>query len=279
MCPRKPQIVSATVIAVTLSMVTIACSIGETKYETITSPVQVAPPATKTCDSPFVAPDLQTLKTCGDGKGHCYEGVRVSLPTENLEACDGTQVCLPDKLLKANGTPLKTCKFFIGDAPGACMSILVKDIGAHKDELKQDVCDPDERCAPCVNPLDGTDTKLCGVGAGVHEKDCTGGAGGEALATCCHGAGVCSKSEGIPEQSRGYLDRESCPENKLCTPAALVNGKPVKCDTLGIGGVCLDVCFASMLKSTTMVLGGGCGPTEVCIPCALGKGQGLPGCD
>ncbi|MBX3212582.1 MAG: hypothetical protein KF850_11160 [Labilithrix sp.] len=252
-----------------------ACSIGETTYETVTLPVR-AKNETRTCESPFAKPPLRELESCGDGKGHCFDGARTPLPESKLRACTGSDVCVPDKLLLAGGEKLKACTF-LNKKPGACLSLLVKDIELHKNELQRDVCDDDERCAPCVDPTNGEDTHLCDP-IGVHERACVGGEGASAE-TCCHGFGVCMNEDAAPEGSREDLQRETCPSKQVCAPAAMVEGRPVKCDVLGVAGVCLDTCFASMLRPTTVVMRGGCGPTELCLPCAIGKGQGMPGCD
>lgn len=252
-----------------------ACSIGEVTHETITLPFR-ASTETKTCDSKFVLPPVATLKPCGEGKGHCFDGTRVNAP--GLPACEGKDVCVPDEILNANGTKLKSCKFFIGGAPGVCVSLLHDQVAAHKDQLQKDVCEADERCAPCVDPTNGKETKICEA-TGVHELPCTGGKEANTAVACCHGSGTCINAEAVPEDQRGDLSREVCPAAQLCAPAAMVGGAPVKCSAAGLSGVCLDVCFASMMKSVSKAMRGGCGPTELCMPCLLAAGQGMPGCD
>ena len=274
----SPAVFRTAVVLVVAAGVT-ACSIGETRYEKITLPVRVQK-ETRTCDSPFVAPDLSTLKKCGSGKSHCFPASKTSFPKEEFDACEGgdDEICLPDQLLSAGGKKPKECKFLTGD-PGACVPISIKQVGENKDMLKQDACEPDERCAPCVDPRNGSDTHLCEE-QGVHEKECVGGPGEEgSVEPCCHGAGLCLKQEMVPEDQRGDMSREVCSEGKLCAPAAMAEGNPVKCDVLGFSGVCLDVCFAQMLKGTAQVTRAGCGPTEICLPCVIGKGQGMPGCE
>jgi hypothetical protein len=258
-------------LALTLALV--ACRIGEKDYETITYPLRIAP-TTRTCNSPFVAPDMSTLKACGNGLGHCFAGDKTAIP--NLPACEGSDVCVPDKVLAANGTKLKACTF-LGGKPGACVSLLIQDITAHKDQLQPDVCDKDiERCAPCISPLDGSNTHLCEE-AGVHTEACTGGSGAE-QASCCHGSGVCMNPDAAPEDQRGSLHHDICPDGKLCAPAALVDGNPTRCHAFGDKGVCIDVCFAAQLAPSGPVMRSVCGPTEICLPCVIGAGQGMPGC-
>lgn len=263
------------VIASTLAIA--ACRIGETQYDTITNPVITAS-AIKTCTGGFANPDLSTLTTCGDGQGHCYEGDKTALV--GLPSCPAGgsgDTCVPDKVLTANGGMLKSCTFFIGNAPGACVSMLVDDIAQHKDSLKQDVCDENERCSPCTDPRDGSNTHLCEP-YGVYQDACKGGTGA-APEACCHRQGVCLEPSAIPDDVRDHVESETCSSGKLCAPAALVNGQPQTCHALGASGVCIDLCFAAMLGPAAPVLRSGCNAASVCLPCAIGKSYGMPGCD
>lgn len=258
-----------------------ACHIGETNFEEVTIPLTEATEV-RTCDSPFVAVDVSTLTACGEGrgKGHCYDPTKIAIPSKELEACaDATKVCVPDKLLAARGEKMKSCTF-LGGKPGACASLLLDQINTNKLALQQDACDDDERCGPCINPLDGTNSGLCDP-AGAHEAACVGGTSDAQTEECCHGVGVCMDSSAVPGDQRDQLSHEVCSEGKLCAPASLASGKPKKCSSvLGFSGVCLDVCFSAMLKGAGNVFGrDDCNPTEVCVPCFIGKGQGMPGCE
>ena len=156
----------------------------------------------------------------------------------------------------------------------------LNQLNDNKGALPTEGCDPDERCAPCIDPRDGTKTGLCDD-VGVYEKDCVGGAGeqGESQ-SCCYGLGACLDEGGIPEDARGDLPRMNCAAGKLCAPAAMADNNPRKCETpLGFDGVCLPLCFANMLKGVEKVMGGGCQATEVCMPCAVAAGRGMPGCE
>ena len=271
---RSP-LASRLVVAMVCSFAAVACSIGETNYKTIEQPSRKVSEV-KTCSGAFAKVDPGTLTACGDGKGHCYASAKTGI-TQLPECADSAEVCIPDKVLEANGGKLTACKFFIGDKPGVCMSTMVKDIAAHQNELQQDVCDADERCAPCINPIDGTDTHVCDA-IGVYETDCKGGPGAQQQA-CCHGQGVCINSDAAPEDQRDDLLRDICRGGKVCAPAALVDGNPERCHALALSGVCIDLCFAKMLGPSTPVLRGDCGPTSVCLPCVIGSGQGVPGCE
>ncbi len=260
-------------LTLAIAAAAVACSVGETTYETVDEPVTVASP-TKECAAPFASPDLSKLEACGEGKGHCYAGSKTSLT--GLPACKGDDVCVPDRILALKGGTLKACKFFIEGKPGVCMSTLVGKVGEHKDQLKQDVCDDGERCIPCVDPTNGKDTHVCEPG-GVYENACKGGAD-DAPITCCHGAGVCMNRDAVPPEQRDKVTAQTCPAPKICAPAAAASGHPVSCHALGIPGVCLDLCFAAQLAPSAHVLRGDCKATELCLPCVIGASEGMPGC-
>jgi hypothetical protein len=254
-----------------------ACAIAEDRHETVILPARAKKLAAGTCDSPFVVPDLSKLKSCGNGRGHCYDGAKLA-STSDLPPCEGSEFCVPDKVLTAGGKKLQSCTS-MGGKPGVCSSLLLERLEKFKDLVPPDVCDKDnERCAPCINPEDGTDTQACDD-TGVHERACAAGGEAAATQTCCHGAGDCINTDAVPEDKRGDMSRETCSEGKLCAPASMTNGTPVKCEALGIPGVCMDYCFAAMLKPGAAVMRGSCGITEMCLPCIVGKGQGVLGCD
>jgi hypothetical protein len=259
---------------ISASVTTAACTVGETTYLTVEQPSR-AVSEVKTCSGAFVKPELSKLIACGNDKGHCYDGAKTAIA--NLPTCDGGgDSCIPDKVLVANGGKLKSCTFFVGGKPGACMSTLIEDIDAHKGELQKDVCDEDERCAPCIDPRDGSDTHICDP-IGVYQDACKGGPGTQ-LASCCHHQGVCISPEAAPADQRDSMVPDICPRSKVCAPASLVDGKPKQCNVLGDPGVCIDVCFSKMLGPIQKVFRDKCSPTEVCLPCLIGAGQGVPGC-
>ena len=263
-------------VVVVCSLVATACAIGETRYETAIEPLQKASDSVS-CTGNFAKPDLAALEPCGDGKGHCYDAAHTP-SADKLVACpDATKVCVPDEILEAGGGKLKSCTSIIG--PGGCVTatLIPEIIKQGGSALKPDVCAATQLCVPCIDPTHGNaPTPFCQA-IGVNEGTCSHGAGTRAP-SCCHSAGICMTRDGVPEDSRDDLSRDTCPVNNLCAPAAMVSGDPRKCSLFGLSGVCLDVCFAKMLSTTTQVTRSGCGPTELCMPCLIGKGQGMPGC-
>ncbi|MBX3230116.1 MAG: hypothetical protein KIT84_25215 [Labilithrix sp.] len=273
------------VVVAALAVGSVACTIGQERYEVVKYEV-VKAPKTLTCDSPFVKVDPASLpKKCGGGErgdGHCYDKTKVNMPEEEFadDACDAaTEICVPDKVLLADGKKATSCTAFNGK-DGGCISRLSKQAEQNKAVLGQKNCAEDELCAPCIDPRDGvTETGACSEG-GVHEKACTGGKDAPKVEMCCHGMGVCMNLDGVPEEQRDNMNVDSCKKDgQVCAPAAQMTGKTVKCDVFGMPGVCLDVCFATQLRSVQKTTRSSCKPTELCLPCAIGKGQGMPGCD
>jgi hypothetical protein len=263
-----------------------ACTFGSPIYKTYNEAPGADEVVTGTvCDSPTVAADLGTLTACGGGHGHCYDKTRVpgvgTLPTDGCDAAK--EVCVPDKILTANGSKLKSCASLIG--PGACVSTIVVEINQNKGALGSEGCDPDEACVPCVDPQhDNAPTPFClDEGIGVHEAACVTTDGTQKAAQkCClnHEAkpvGVCIQKDGVPEGQRGSVSQDLCKSaDEACVPEALTRGEFVKCSA-GYSGVCVDPCFVGLTNSK-LLLTGGCKDGTVCVPCLFGKGQGLPGC-
>lgn len=262
-------------------VVATGCTIGEETYETVTYAAR-AKVSTAACDGPFAKVDMDELEKCQDGLGRCWDKKKVG-STEGLADCPGgDKVCVPNEIIAAGGEKkLKECKS-LGGKPGRCLSMASPMMAENKGAIPPDVCDADtQRCAPCIHPINGSDTHLCDDKVGVYENECKGTNGKKAAQaeSCCHGAGVCMLAESIDESQREQMTRQTCPSKKLCAPASQAEGTPVKCELLGADGVCIDVCFADILRGAGKVMRAGCGPTEVCMPCAVGKSQGMRGCD
>ncbi len=264
-----------------------------TKSEPLPTPAGGAAGSCEAGD--FIKPDLSKLTPCGDGKGHCFDKAKTPMSDKLVACADASEVCVPDEVLEAGGNTLKSCTFVLG-GPGACFTAsLVPEIQEQGGgALTQDVCDPDQRCVPCVDPRskDDAPTPFCQP-IGVHEKACSGGPNGGEVGPppapaqpCCttkgKSNGVCFPEAKLPEDRRDQTKQDTCGAGDRCVPAAFVSGKPVKCSAGFLGnGVCMDRCFDDMMSlagDIGILDGEGCGDTEVCVPCNL-AGKGVPGCD
>lgn len=249
-----------------------------------------------TCTGDFAKVDVSTLTACGGGKGHCYDKSKTPLGPQLVACPDATKVCVPDEILKAGGGVLTSCKSVIG--PGGCVSAsLMPEVEKQGGgALTADVCTGGMLCLPCNDPrAGGGPTPFCKP-IGVFGKECSGGTapagdGGtpapapSAFPACCTTAGtsngICLPESAIPPDQRADAPALTCAAGNKCVPRAFVEGKQVACSSLLGAGVCMDKCFDEMMS-----LAGGigilskdkCGTTELCIPCALVSGKGVPGC-
>lgn len=252
----------------------------------------------------FATPDLSTLKACKAG-GHCWPKAKLfSLMASGLTACDDpNDACVPDEILKAGGTKLKSCtqpdavKAATGEGGGCVNLALFPDAQAQAAQyLQQRECDAGQTCMPCMNPLNQQKTGFCEE-IGVFDAPCSGGETDAGTPppppACCttngKSNGVCMSATVLPADKQDAMPKDTCASGNVCMPTAFFGGTPTSCNAgLLLGkGICMDVCFNDMLSlagSLGILTGKGCGSTELCAPCSILKSQmpkgiALPGCE
>lgn len=122
-------------------------------------------PGAPTPPPPPPPPPPMATSCCG-GRATCVASEVV--PAEHRarlaqDSCSADQLCIPTELL-TDPTP-RPCTIawlaFFGDGSGACVSECIPEVGSQP-LLSQEDCDPGFKCAPCVDPLSGMPTGLCG---------------------------------------------------------------------------------------------------------------------
>lgn len=129
----------------------------------------------------------------------------------------------------------------VGGAAGACGPLSNPQVAKYKDSLPQSTCTADERCVPCVSPLDGKATGACDARACAPAGDAgaAGDAGkapapadGGAKALACSAAGprgqytgVCLSESLDLGAKKSLLSRGTCTTGQLCAPCT-VFGQP-----------------------------------------------------
>ncbi len=118
-------------------------------------------------------PDSTSLPACcADqmGKAKCAPTSQLPPGAEagfEQKECTAGNLCVPTALLLSGGKTPKACKS-LGGMAGVCMSVCVPMVGMNKAILPPDICEADERCAPCINPLTQKSSGACEIGtAGV----------------------------------------------------------------------------------------------------------------
>ncbi len=241
------------------------------------------PDAPVTCaDEPVGAPpnpaDLD--ECCPDyGGAHCVD--RNAVPASlrpRLDACSGDQLCVPDPFITGGVDYRPQSCASLGGADGVCLSGCLPEIRDVYDLLPQDLCADGERCAPCVNPVDGLATGACDT-ADSCETPVTDGDTSDAGVPnrCCSDRGVCLAPEVVGERA-GDLGPDSCPADSelLCVPDVFIAGgfEPATCNTGLIAlifgdayreGRCLPECLPAM---DNLLLGrDDCAEGFTCAPC------------
>jgi hypothetical protein len=223
---------------------------------------------------PFTGPpiDASIFPKCGDG-GRCVPESQIPKDQLSRLAVCPTGRCVAEKIIAGKGmAPLKACKS-IGDGEGRCTSIVFPDIEKQKANLPQDVCDANERCAPCFNPLDGKPTGACNM------TQCDAATTkGAAFPSCCSDAvgkdrGRCVPKVSLPKEALENLDQKECESTALCAPAEqFVDGFVApKCTATALLGKYDGACQSTCIKQSFFLqLGtsqGTCAAGSFCAPC------------
>jgi hypothetical protein len=240
----------------------------------------VDPPVTLTC--PWTGPpvlDPATLPDCSPtcGGAHCLDASLVPMSLQSqLDTCSGG-FCVPDPLIETGGNYAPpTCTAFPStSAEGRCLSECLPDIQAQLADLQQDICPSGERCAPCTDPFDGTDTGACSISSCDAPVDPP-----YTFPTCCPNSNgvdeaVCVPSAMIPPDDAADLLQQTCPTDLLCVPNEYLPTPTAPIDlcnsSLGQGACvsnCVDLGLGGIFGQAD------CTDNHTCVPCLFGP----PGC-
>lgn len=244
-----------------------------------------APPGPAKC--PYDGPplDVSGFATCRDG-GRCVpSGVVPADQRSRLAECPGG-FCVAEKIIKAQGVLLpKSCKSGFGEE-GRCVSTVFPDVDKQKANLPVDVCDENERCAPCFDPL-GKDTGACRSVTCDAPKEPA-----KVFPPCCTSAGksraVCLPKSSLPPVAASGLAQKECPTSAdLCVPSENIdpNFKGAKCKASSLlgayDGACVSDCINMDFLTQLGTAKGNCATGSFCAPCKnplTGAATGTPGC-
>jgi hypothetical protein len=232
--------------------------------------------------------DIASLEACECAGSHCVGKDKISESfSKQLDVCD-EGVCVPDSVIKAAGAAPKTCKSVAGE--GRCMSTCVPAIGKKKDVLDRgegDVCEADELCVPCLNPLEGNKpTGVCEIGKTrkcAKKTPSSSGSTSSEGKSCPHAGkpidvssfpacgtgGRCVPEGAVSEAQRPKL--EEC-DGGLCAPEKSVanagNYLPPTCTSVGgAEGRCLSTVIKDIAAKKGQLPQSTCEANELCAPC------------
>ncbi|HEY8072830.1 MAG TPA: hypothetical protein VIF62_01940, partial [Labilithrix sp.] len=260
-----------------------------------------AGPQAQCVDVTLAPTDPSTLPKCACAKGGAARCVpKAKVPEQvsaSLDTCEGGGggFCVPDKLVASGGAAPKTCNSAFGE--GRCMSMCVPQVADNASLLNRgegDICDQDERCVPCLNPLKNNEpTGVCEIGKPIPKCDTpssgtstSSSSGGTTALACpytgppvvdpttfptCPGAtGVhCVPGSMIPASAQAML--ATC-SGGYCAPdksiAAGGQYLPKTCSAIaGAEGRCLNASLPPIAAQAAMLQKDVCDAGELCAPC------------
>jgi hypothetical protein len=246
------------------------------------------------CEGPLGAPrDPSTLPACCTdfvGNAHCLgDDVVPDFLHDFLGGCDGGGYCVPDKFIVTGGVFTPRSCTSLQDAPGVCLSGCIPQVHDFWGVLPEDVCDDDERCVPCINPFDGTDTGACLISytCDMDLDDLPDGPGEPTGGSCPHegppildpesfpacdqcGGGHCVPENLVPD---GFAERlADCAGGGKCVPDEFIetagNYIPATCPSIaGAEGRCLSRCLPEVVAQEALLPQSDCPATHLCVPC------------
>ena len=251
-------------------------------------------PSTLTASDPSLFPSC-TCKAGGRARCVPLEKMPGALSQE-LEKCDDDKgACVPDTVVAGGAKAVPSCTDH--GSEGRCLSLCVPLVAKYAATFLTrgdgDACPDDERCVPCLSPLDGTSTGVCEIGK---DSACHAGADADADAgtgiavaagevVSCPFQGTPADPSRFPACSEGgrCVDARliadprianrlaACPSG-LCVPEIYVKEKgshlPTACTSLaGIEGRCFSVVFTDVDAERDLLHQDACANDERCVPC------------
>ena len=245
--------------------------------------------------------DPATLPACGAAvcadspNAHCVPQAKVpaNVAAQLAKCSDGGSFCVPDSFIKSGGAPPPTCKSLNG-AAGVCLSVCVPQVKQYQSLLPQDSCAADERCAPCVNPLNNMPSGACEIGKSSGASCGDGGSGGStgsptppappmcpyvgpplldvATLPACGAGAHCVQSALVPAAMASQLAPCSAPNSGLCAPDVFIqsggNFVPRSCVSLDAAeGRCLNAVIPQVKAQQAQLTQDICQAFEKCVPC------------
>jgi hypothetical protein len=183
-----------------------------------------------------------------------------------LEACNDTDVCVPDVLIETLGVyDPPDCSSIEGGA-GRCLSVCIGAVANLGSFLPQATCAEGELCAPCTDPRTGQDTGACSLACDTGPTEPK-----VVFPRCCEGGiGICVPPEMVDETQRNALGQDTCAAGKLCAPEKLADPtfKPVACTSIADAeGRCLSTCVKLVADQADLLPQSTCPQGELCAPC------------
>ncbi|HVU04135.1 MAG TPA: hypothetical protein VHE30_20400 [Polyangiaceae bacterium] len=229
------------------------------------------PPATggfTQCSGNLQDPSLlPPCSTCSGGR--CVASADYpNAPASILDSCGQDMVCMPDSIVATQGNVLLPSCRSVANMEGRCASMCIPIVRSLSGVLPQGGCGPDDRCAPCYNPADGSSTGICNVGCDPGPTDAP-----FRFPDCCAGVGRCVPRAALPNVTgASQLPQVDCASsNDACVPTKLVTDPTYRfpsCTFLSQPGVCMPSCIVDQIPMGSLLQRGDCADSnDKCVLC------------
>lgn len=211
-----------------------------------------------------------TLGDCCGGTGRCVpqawvdDGLKPRLVPSDCETSEAA-LCVPDEFLDPEQSP-EPCTVALLSAEGRCLSRCLPEVAQSTLPLAKDGCGTNRVCVPCFDPVSGTLTAACSIGADAPQS------AGRTFSQCCRGEGFCVPRDLVTPSERDRLAVDVCFEpDAVCAPKEYVNGvrSTASCTSSinGSEGRCLSDCLPQVAATSDALMRDGCAEHHMCVPC------------
>jgi hypothetical protein len=229
--------------------------------------------------------DPSTFPSCApEGGAHCVpEALVPDAQRKELATCAGGY-CTPDPFIAANGQYVPPTCTSLGNAEGRCLHVSVPKVADQRSLLPQATCAADEKCVPCYDPRDGSDSGACRLSCDPGpKKPAPGNAcpyqGKDELldpryfpdcSTDGTATAHCVPQPLVPASQQPLLS--PCGSGGLCAPDVYTSrgGRYIapSCTSIaGAEGRCMNVAIGMVGAQKDALPQDVCAPYERCAPC------------
>jgi hypothetical protein len=229
--------------------------------------------STGACDLNGDAPSEPPYQfdVCCGGAGRCVPQSMVTPSDQShlaADTCGVEQLCVPVDYAKDPARVAASCQVSSLKAEGRCLPVCLPEVASRANSLSRDGCADQQLCVPCYDPVDGTPTGACNIGADAPTSPAV------QLASCCSGGGRCVSQAAVPAADRSHFAADTCdgPQGQICVPTPFVEDpkyvpSPCTVSADGSAGRCLPSCLPEVHKYRTYLSQDGCPGADLCTPC------------
>jgi hypothetical protein len=201
-------------------------------------------------------------------------------------SCDGGDgICAPDDVIRTGDNFVPSTCVSIAGAEGRCLSTCLPFVAAQADVLPTGGCGPNERCAPCYDPLAADPT----APTGACTLACDSPAQPPVVLECPWAGPDIINPSSLPECSPTCGGAHCAPKalvaegqqslfascdggDGICAPDDVIrtgdNFVPSSCVSIaGAEGRCLSTCLPFVAAQADVLPTAGCASNERCAPC------------